>query len=66
MSPIVETNILIFKLNDKMKDAHFIKKLVEQDIHTVIFSPQTIRFVTHLGFTNEMMKKVIMTLKSFE
>ena len=62
----VDTNILIFKLNDKMKDTNLINKLVEQDIYAVIFSPQTIRFVTHLDFTDEMMKKVIMTLKSFE
>ena len=62
----VETNILIFKLNDKMKDTHFINKLAEQDIHAVIFSPQTIRFVTHLDFTNEMMHKVILTLKSLD
>ena len=62
----VETNILIFKLNEKLKDFLFINKLVEKDIHAVIFSPQTIRFVTHLDFTDEMMKQVIAALKSLE
>lgn len=62
----VETNILIFKLNHKQKDIAFISKLAEQNIHAVIFSPQTIRFVTHLDFTDEMMHKVIQTLKSLD
>jgi threonine aldolase len=62
----VDSNILIFKLNDKMKDTLFINKLMEKDIYAVIFSPQTIRFVTHLDFTDEMMNQVIQTLKSFE
>jgi len=61
-----ETNILIFKLTDKMKDTLFINKLAEQNIHAIIFSPQTIRFVTHLDFTDEMMHKVILTLKSLD
>ena len=62
----VESNILIFKLSDNMQDTLFIDKLLGKNIHAVIFSPQTIRFVTHLDFTDAMMEQVITTLKSFE
>jgi threonine aldolase len=61
-----ETNILIFKLNEKMKDTTFVSKLEEKNIFSIIFSPQTIRFVTHLDFTDEMMSQVIAALKSLE
>jgi len=61
-----ETNILIFKLNEKMKDTTFVSKLEEKNIFAIIFSPQTIRFVTHLDFTDEMMSQVISTLRSLE
>jgi len=61
----VKTNILIFKLNEKMKDTEFISKLNEKNIKAGIFGPQTIRFVTHLDFTDSMMEEVITVLKSF-
>lgn len=60
-----QSNILVFKLNEKMNDNRFIQKLAEHDIHGMIFSPQTIRFVTHLDFTDDMMQKTISVLRSF-
>jgi threonine aldolase len=60
----VETNILIFKLNPKMKDSDFIKKINERNIKASIFDPQVIRFVTHLDFTDSMMEEVIKVLKT--
>jgi threonine aldolase len=60
----VETNILIFKLNSKMKDSDFIHKLNKRGIKATIFDPQTIRFVTHLDFTDSMMEEVIKFLKT--
>ncbi len=54
----VQTNILIFKLKDKIKDTVFIEELNRNGIKALIFGPQTIRFVTHLDFTDEMLKKV--------
>lgn len=59
----VQTNILIFKLNKNMKDTDFINKLNEKNIKATIFGPQTIRFVTHLDFTDSMMEEVIKILK---
>ena len=61
----VETNILIFKLNSKMKDSDFINKLKEKNIRATIFDPQTIRFVTHLDFTDSMMEEVVKVLRGF-
>lgn len=54
----VQTNILIFKLNNKIKDTVFIETLNKNNIKALIFGPQTIRFVTHLDFTDEMLQKV--------
>ena len=62
----VETNILIFKLNSKMKDSDFINKLRERDIKATIFDPQIIRFVTHLDFTDSMLEEVIGVLKNLQ
>ena len=62
----VQTNILIFKLSDKMKDTDFIAKLNEKNIKAIIFGPQTIRFVTHLDFNDSMMDEVITALKNLK
>ncbi len=61
----VQTNILIFKLNEKIKDTDFILKLNEKKIKASTFGPQTIRFVTHLDFTDGMMDEVISFLTSY-
>ena len=60
----VETNIVIFRLKEKGSAAAFLAKLKEQDIHGLSFDPQTIRFVTHLDFTDSMLQKTESTLKS--
>ena len=60
----VQTNILIFKLNKKMKDSDFITKLNEKNIRASIFGPDTIRFVTHLDFTDSMAEEVIKAVKA--
>jgi threonine aldolase len=62
----VQTNILIFKLKDKMKDTRFIEELSNNNIKALVFGPQTIRFVTHLDFTEEMMQKVKDVLTSIK
>ena len=62
----VQTNIIIFKLNNKMKDTDFISKLNEKNIKAIIFGPQMIRFVTHLDFTNSMMEEVIKEIKRID
>ncbi|OFY84199.1 MAG: threonine aldolase [Bacteroidetes bacterium RIFCSPLOWO2_12_FULL_35_15] len=59
----VDTNIIIFSLNDKIKPEDFIKKLADNNIKAVGFGKQAIRFVTHLDVTDEMLEKTISVLK---
>ncbi len=59
----VRSNIVIFKLNGLMKDIDFLNKLEKARIKAVQFGPQTIRFVTHLDFTDEMLEQTIKILK---
>jgi len=60
----VDTNIIIFNLNDKSDPETFVNKLAEQNIKAVGFGKQAIRFVTHLDFTDEMLEKVEKVLKN--
>jgi threonine aldolase len=53
-----ETNILIFKLTDQYTNERFLKILADHGIHAFGFGPQLIRFVTHLEFTDEHLRKV--------
>lgn len=60
----VDTNILIFNLNSKMSGADFERKLAEKNIKISAFGKQTIRMVTHMDFTDEMLSVVEKVLKS--
>jgi len=51
----VETNIIIFKLKPEMDTDHFIGQLGKQGILVVGFGSNTIRIVTHLDFTDDML-----------
>lgn len=59
-----ETNILIFKLKEQISERAFLERLKKEDIHALSLSPQMIRFVTHLDFTEEMLEKTIQVVKS--
>jgi threonine aldolase len=54
----IQTNIVIFKLDEKMPAATFLKTLADSEVLAVPFGKQTIRFVTHLDFTDEMLMEV--------
>ncbi len=61
----VYTNIVIFNLRkEKYSGEQFERILKEKNIKIAAFGKQTIRFVTHLDFTAEMLEKTIETLKS--
>jgi len=60
----VETNIVIFTLRKKDSAKEFLAKLKEHDIHALPIDPQTVRFVTHLDFTDTMLVKMESVLKS--
>ncbi len=60
----VDTNILIFNLTNKITGTAFEKKLAENNIKTAMFGPQTIRMVTHMDFTDDMLSGLEKVLKS--
>ena len=58
-----ETNILIFRIPDKISNNDFIQKLNQNGVKALGFGPQLIRFVTHLDFTDDMLLKTEDVLK---
>lgn len=60
----VDSNIIIFKLNEGTKEKEFIENLKSNGILVVGFGPQTIRMVTHLDFTDKHLDKLTTTLLS--
>jgi threonine aldolase len=61
----VETNILIFALNDRYTEKEFIARLNQNDIYAASMGPRMVRFVTHLDFSEEMMDRVEEVLLKF-
>lgn len=60
----VYTNIVIFNLKkDKYTGEAFEKKLAAENIKIAAFGKQTIRFVTHLDFTDDMLERTVNVLK---
>ncbi|MEI7980187.1 MAG: GntG family PLP-dependent aldolase [Bacteroidota bacterium] len=59
----VETNIVIFNLTSRHTEREFLGKLREHDIHALSLGPRSVRFVTHLDVTDEMLKTVEKVLK---
>jgi threonine aldolase len=61
----VYTNILIFKLIDKINPAEFSLWLKEKGVLANPFGKQHIRMVTHLDFDDEMLESVLKILKNY-
>ena len=59
----VQTNIIIFSLNDKYSQDEFLSLFNEKGIWAFGFGPQKIRLVTHLDFTDEMLARTFDILK---
>jgi threonine aldolase len=62
----VDTNIIIFNLNEKLKPEEFVKKLGDNQIKATGFGKQAIRFVTHLDFTDDMLDHTEKVLKQMQ
>ncbi len=60
----VQTNIVIFDIKAPLTPVAFLDYLSQNGIKATAFGPQTIRFVTHLDVTGEMVEKAIEILKS--
>lgn len=55
----VETNIIIFELNDKMSAPDLVARLKEYDILGYAISPNRVRLVLHLDISTEMIDTTI-------
>jgi len=61
----VKTNIVIFDLKLPLTADAFLKKMAKKGIAAAPFGPQTVRFVTHLDFSEKMLKKTLNVLRDF-
>lgn len=62
----VQTNIVFFDIKAPETAAEFLSKLAEKGLKAAGFGPQTVRFVTHLDFTEEMLEETAKILLSFK
>ena len=61
----IETNIIIFYVDEKVGDINFIEKMKDKNILLTPMGEGRIRIVTHLDFTDRMLEKLLMELKNF-
>ncbi|WP_299117075.1 GntG family PLP-dependent aldolase [uncultured Winogradskyella sp.] len=61
----IETNIIIFELNDDINEVEFLNKLNEKHIRIIGMGSNKLRMVTHLDYTDKMHDTLIKTLKAF-
>jgi threonine aldolase len=62
----VDTNIIIFNLDDKLSPEKFVKQLAENGIKAVGFGKQAVRFVTHLDYTDDMLEQTVKVLGTLQ
>lgn len=62
----VDTNIIVFVLQDSFPANEFIESLAAKGIKVALFGKQTIRMVTHLDFTDDMLEKTVNELKALD
>jgi len=62
----VETNIILFDLRGQLMAETFLSRLAEKGVRASAFGPQTIRMVTHLDITDDMMDKTLACLEELE
>ena len=61
----VETNIIIFYVEDHLNAEDFISKMEEKNILLTPMGDGKIRIVTHLDFSDQMLEKLLYELKRF-
>ncbi|TYP99367.1 L-threonine aldolase [Tenacibaculum adriaticum] len=61
----IETNIVIFYVNDNLDPMDFIKSMEEKNIWMISMGEGKVRIVTHLDYTNEMHERLLTELKNF-
>ena len=61
----IETNIVIFELNNNVNEKEFTQKLTDKNIHIISMGGNKLRMVTHLDYTNTMHDKLLSELRTF-
>ncbi|MBK7030587.1 MAG: DegT/DnrJ/EryC1/StrS family aminotransferase [Bacteroidales bacterium] len=61
----IESNLVFFDVDPAFPAQELLQKLKRHDIHALALSPQSIRFVTHLDFTDEMLARTEEVLLQF-
>jgi threonine aldolase len=62
----VQSNIVIFDLAGDLQATSFLAALEEEGILATAFGPQTIRFTFHLHITDDMLAKLVKTLRKIK
>lgn len=60
----VETNIVIFELDDSITAPAFVERLKKEDILGYAISPNRVRLVLHMDVTETMVEKTVETIKA--
>ena len=60
----VETNIIIFELNEDVNEITFVQKLIDDNIKIIGMGGGKLRMVTHLDYTDDMHNRLLDVLKS--
>lgn len=60
----VMTNILIFDVKPPYTAASYLEKLAAKGIRATAFGPQTVRFVTHLDFSEAMLEQTLAIIQT--
>lgn len=55
----IDTNIIIFEINDDIDEHQFVNTLKEKKIHIIGMGSRKLRMVTHLDYTNQMHSKLL-------
>jgi threonine aldolase len=62
----IETNIIIFELNDDVDETVFVQKLADNNIKIIGMGGGKLRMVTHLDYINEMHDKLLSVLNNIQ
>lgn len=62
----IETNIIIFELNDDVEEAEFIKSLDREGVKLIGMGSGKLRLVTHLDYTDMMHDKLLTVMKQIK
>lgn len=63
---LIETNIVIFYVDEKIGADNFIQKMKDKNILLTPMGEGRIRIVTHIDYTNEMHETLLKELKNFQ